>query len=266
MSNKSLFKSLKNPDEVRMEAAPDGEDAFNLTHLSPLKELARGRQVHRDFLSHWFRWGFVANTVFKDYKQDTCNILDVGCAPDWNQLITLHSNGCHPGYYMGIDARDCSSTIPKTSFPVSFEQVNIVERLPPFISTDDEWDLITFLEVIEHMPKDCGIKVLDNLVGVMGEHTVLIMSTPCYNGTMASNHLYEWGYEELKEELEKRFTIVEHYGTFASLRDYTSDMTEEEVKLLSKLKKYFNSALISCMMAPLYPSKSRNCMWVLVKK
>jgi len=263
--SKSLFKSIKNPDEVRIETANEGENTFNLTHLSPLKELARGRQCHRDFLSHWFRWGFIASKVFRDYKADTCSILDVGCAPDWNQLIVLHSNGCHPGYYMGIDARDCSNTIPKVSFPVAFEQVNIVDSLP-MGPENDCWDLLTFLEVIEHMPKDCGIKVLDNLLGVMDENSTLIMSTPCYNGTMSDNHVYEWQFTELKEELEKRFTIEDCFGTFISLKDYTPDMTPEELKVLNRLREYYNSAMVSCIMAPLYPDKARNCLWVLKKK
>jgi hypothetical protein len=83
---------------------------------------------------------------------------------------------------------------------------------------------------------------------------------------MAENHIYEWEYEELKAELETRFVIEEHFGTFASVKDYKDLMTPEEVNLLNRLKEYYNSAMISCLMAPLYPSKSRNVLWKLRKR
>ena len=265
MSSKSLFKSIQNREGTRIESSE--EDVFNLTHLSPMKEWARNRCLHRDMNSHNLRWQYVSNYVFKNFKRDTCTILDVGCAPDWNLLVTIHSNGAHPGYYMGIDARDCSRTIPKVSFPTVFEQVNIVDRLP-MGPENDCWNLITFLEVLEHMPKDCGIKVLNNLFNIMDQNSTLIMSTPCYDekAGMAESHIREWTYSELKEELEVRFTIEDHFGTFISQSSYVSTMSEEELKMFHRLKQYFNSAWISNFYAPLYPDKSRNCLWVLKKK
>jgi 2-polyprenyl-3-methyl-5-hydroxy-6-metoxy-1,4-benzoquinol methylase len=263
--SKHLFKSHQNPEGNRIE---DGEE-FNLTHLSSLKEWSRNRCCHRDMNAHNLRWQYVANFIFKNYKRDTCAILDVGCAPDWNLLVTCHSNGIHPSYYLGIDARDCSKTLPKVSFPTNFEQVNVVDGLPRFpMGSDENWDVVVCLEVLEHMPKESGLKLLANLCGVMGDDSVLIFSTPCYDPDvgMAESHIYEWKYEELKAELEQNFIIEDHFGTFASQKDYKHLLNDSELKFFLRLKEYYNSAWVANIMAPLYPDKSRNCLWILQKK
>lgn len=168
--------------------------------------------------------------------------------------------------YVGIDARDCSKTMPKVNFPSRFIQTNVVDVLPRNGVVEGGWDLIVCYEVLEHMTKEAGQAFLQNIYDIMDDESTLLLSTPCYNGTMAENHIFEWSYEELKTELENDFIIDEHFGTFASIKDYASLMTPEEIKLINRLKKYYNSALVSCIMAPLYPEKSRNVLWRLRKK
>jgi hypothetical protein len=223
--------------------------------------------------------------MHKNPNREKAAVLDIACGPEWPQLTVMHSNGCAPGYYMGVDLRDCRGTMPimkKTL--VGFDQVDVTKGLPnaivarvPDQSVNSEtgevvmheqaiaWDMIVCFEVLEHMPKESGIKLLDNIQSVMTSDTLLLFSTPVFDPGvgMADNHIYEWGYEELKEELSRRFDIVNHYGTFASLKDYVPTMTPEEIKVLEKLKEYYNTAVVSCMMAPLYPQHSRNVLWQL---
>ncbi len=274
------MKSHKNPEGVRMTEA---SETYNLTHLSPFKEFARGRLIHRDFNAHVFRWSHAAMMLFKFPNREQAAVLDIACGPDWPLLTTLHSNGSAPAYFMGVDARDCSGTAPKlTKTEVEFEQHDITKTLPnppgavlPVNAetnaekvTKNQWDMIVCFEVLEHMPKESGLLLLDNIQRIMGPNTLMLFSTPVFDEKvgMADNHIYEWGYQELKDELEKRFTLENHYGTFASLRDYTPLMTPEELKLLAKLKEYYNSAMVACMMAPLYPHKARNVLWQLKRK
>lgn len=270
--SKSLFKSQTNPEGVRVDAE---EEKFNLTHLSPGKELARYRFVHRDFIAHAFRWSHTAEVVLKRGLVGKGSVMDVGCGPEWSQLTALHSSACSPSYFLGLDARDCSSTKPNLKYPVEFKQHDVTNPMPVGhlveggAPTDwKPWDIIVCYEVIEHMPKPMGIKLLDNIKSAMSENTLLLFSTPCFDERvgMAENHIYEWKYNELREELESRFTLENHFGTFASLRDYTPVMSEAELKMLARLKEYYNSALISCLMAPLYPEKARNCLWHLKLK
>ena len=259
---KPIVKSIKNDAGERITEG----DEFNLTHLSPAKEVARLRFVHRDFVSTCFRYVFAANYIFKHYRKDTCNVLDVGIAPDWNQLMAIHSNGVHPAKYVGVDARDCSRTILKVPFNASFQQMNIVDGLPS--NDPNGWQVVICMEVIEHLSKDNGIKLLANLHSVMDENSILLFSTPCYDeeAGQATNHIHEWKYLQLKEELEKTFEIVDHFGVFASQKDYKPFMSETELAIFNRLKEYYNSAMISCIFAPLYPDKARNCLWILKKK
>jgi len=220
--------------------------------------------------------------LFKNPKREQAAVLDIGCGPDWPLLTTLHSNGSAPAYFMGVDARDVSGTAPalkKTEVQASQHDITkTLPNVPATVSFTDEsgpvsvpkaeWDMIVCFEVLEHMPKDSGLKLLDNIAAQMGPNTLMLFSTPVFDANigMADNHIYEWGYDELKGELESRFALQNHYGTFASLRDYTPLMTPEELKLLVKLKEYYNSAMVACLMAPLYPSKSRNVLWQLARK
>lgn len=288
------LKSHKNTDGTRIV---EDSETYNLTHLSPFKEFARGRLIHRDFNAHVFRWSHAAMVLFKNPQREQAAVLDIGCGPDWPLLTTLHSNGSAPAFFMGVDARDVSATAPKlTKTYVKCEQHDITKSLPvpptsgmfcakegkrdvngtpvdgpegesTYVKLCGGWDMIVCFEVLEHMPKESGLKLLDNIAAQMGPNTTLLFSTPVFDEKvgMADNHIYEWGYEELKVELEKRFTLKDHFGTFASLRDYTPLMSEAELKLLARLKDYYNSAMVSCLMAPLYPSKARNVLWQLTR-
>jgi hypothetical protein len=260
-------KSVTNPDGVRFT---DESETYNLTHLSPGKELMKYRFQHRDFIAHAWRWCHTAQQVLSRKLVGTGYVMDVGCGPEWSQLVALHSNACSPAYFLGMDIRDCSKTMPNAKSKVEFGQIDVTGKLPT--GTLDEtgvkktWDIITCYEVLEHMPKGQGLKLLDNLVSACSNDTLLLFSTPCYNGTMSDNHIYEWTYEELKQELDQRFTIEDHFGTFASLKDYIPLMKPEELAIISRLKQYYNSAIISCMFAPLYPQAARNVLWQLKKK
>lgn len=265
------IKSHRNPEGTRI--VEEGEH-YNLTHLSPFKEFARGRLIHRDFNAHVFRWCHAAMVLHKFKNRETAAVMDVGCGPDWPLLTTLHSNGCAPGYFLGVDARDVSKTAPKmTSTNVQAVVADITKGLPSGFNADPTqnplpWDMIVSFEVLEHMSKESGLKMLDQIKAACSDNTLVLFSTPVFDERvgMAENHIYEWGYKELKDELESRFTLENHYGTFASLRDYVPLMTAEELKVLAKLKEYHNSAIVSCLMAPLYPEKSRNVLWHLRKK
>ena len=43
-------------------------------------------------------------------------------------------------------------------------------------------------------------------------------------------------------------------------------MTDNEREMFDRLNEYYDSNLVSNIMAPLFPKYSRNCLWVLKKK
>lgn len=244
----------------RLQKDPEGKRVLNKTQLYIDKATERGI-IHRDYLSHCLRWSHICKWIAKLRKRDDFSILDVGCG-DFPFLRTLYTNKMKPHYYLGLDARDMDGQQGvAANFENEFKVHDIVDDIPE--SKYGKWDVIVFLEVIEHMSKENGVKVLENIRNVMNEDTYFFLSTPCFNGKAAANHIYEWKYEELKETLEEMFVIENHYGTFASQRDIEPAMTEDEMKVYSKLKEYYDSNFISIVLAPIHPNRSRNCIWRL---
>lgn len=246
----------------RLEKDENGKQIINKTDLQINKAAERG-QIHRDYLSHCARWSHVIKHASKMRKDENFSVLDVGCGQEFPLLRTLYVNKIKPKYYLGSDIRSLSidelHKIMTPNFEHEFKQCNFIEEIPT--CKYGKWHLISFLEVIEHVSKENGIKILQNIKNVMDSDTILFISTPCFNGKAAGNHVYEWEYAELKEQLEKDFIIEANYGTFASQRDIEQNLTECEKEVYEKLKEYYDSNFISIIMAPLYPSFSRNAIW-----
>jgi len=70
-------------------------------------------------------------------------------------------------------------------------------------------------------------------------------------------------FSDLKEKIEKYFVIENIYGTFASQSEIIPVLANDELKVFNKLKTYYDSNLLSIMLAPLHPIESRNCLWRL---
>jgi hypothetical protein len=105
------------------------------------------------------------------------------------------------------------------------------------------------------------------------------LSTPNYDEQVgaAGNHTYdsgdgrgvavqEYSHEELQTLIEKYFVIEKKFGTFASQRDYKPFMNDWQTEMFNSLNEYYDSNLVANLMAPMFPEKSRNTLWVLRKK
>jgi hypothetical protein len=116
---------------------------------------------------------------------------------------------------------------------------------------------------------------MENIKSHCGKETVILLSTPCYDESVgaAGNHTYDSGdgqgiqpqeltYDEMKSLIEDNgFELIEHFGTFASQRDYKEHLTEAQEEVYEQLKKYYDSNLVSNIMAPMVPQYSRNVIW-----
>lgn len=67
--------------------------------------------------------------------------------------------------------------------------------------------------------------------------------------------------------MSEYFVIEKKYGTFASIKDYKQDLTGWKKEAFEELREYYDSNLLSNMMAPMIPAEhARNCLWVLKVK
>jgi len=242
---------------------------YNKTQLNPQDTFER-HIYHRDQFAHYLRW----THILKIAKIGQ-TILDFGCGSG-EMLEVFYRNRFRPKKYLGLDIR--TNTINKNN--EKFKNVDFAEfkeaDLCGDINLNEKFDIITSFEVFEHIGKWNGQKYLNNIKKHMNENSRLYMSTPCFNGKAAKNHMItddegnehvgEYGFEELKELLSKNFEIIKVYGTFASMSDYKPLLNDWQQKMFDELCDYYDVNLVSNIMAPFFPEHSRNAHWVLKLK
>lgn len=235
-------------------------DMINKTQLYIEKAEERGI-IHRDYGAHFFRWSFALNFVERDMK-----ILDLGSG-DGMLAQVLYVNKYKPSEYIAIDIKDKTLDIVKsrkTNFPIRAICQDVRKQKLPF--NDKYFDRIFCFEMIEHFEKDYLPFVLSEVNRVLKDDGIFLLSTPNYDGIhKAANHIHEYTEEELEIILKQFFNIKNKFGTFASKSDIYPKLTIEERSIYDKLHKYYDSNAMSTIFAPLYPSQSRNILWVMNK-
>ncbi len=256
---------------------------YNTTDLNPEKYIER-HVFHRDIFAHYLRW----THVLKEAKINE-NIVDFGCGK--GQLLEVfYRNKYKPLKYIGLDIKKIEIDRLKEKFnaPETLgdnEHYNlywakfIVEDLiKPTIELDLlQADKVCSFEVIEHVGKQNASVFLENFKKCGNNNATYYLSTPNYDPKVgaAGNHTYDSGDErgvdvqefyhgELEDLiLSAGFEIVNKFGTFASIKDYKNLLNDWQTKMFDSLREYYDTNLLSNLMAPMFPEQSRNCLWVL---
>ena len=240
---------------------------YNTTQLTPQQEFER-HIYHRDQFAHYLRWSH----VLKNAKIGQ-TILDFGCGTG-EMLEVFYRNKYRPKQYLGLEIRQKVVEENNKKFEkLDFAEFRQADLCQPDLDLGQTFDIITCFEVMEHIGHKNADVFLDNLAYHCDKNTVVYLSTPNYDPTVgaAENHMLgperevgEWDHFELQAKLEEFFTIEHKYGTFASIKDYKDDLTGWKKEAFDELKKYYDSNLLSNMMAPMIPAEhARNCLWVL---
>lgn len=240
---------------------------YNCTQLTPQQEF--GRHIyHRDQFAHYLRWSH----VLKNAKIGQ-TILDFGCGSG-EMLELFYRNKYRPKQYLGLDIRE--KQVEENNFKfgkLDFAEFRQQDLCQPELDLGQTFDIITCFEVMEHIGHKNADVFLDNIAYHCNENTVVYLSTPNYDPQVgaAENHILgpereigEWDHFELQDKLSEFFDIQEKYGTFASIKDYKDDLTGWKKEAFEELRKYYDTNLLSNMMAPMIPAEhARNCLWVL---
>ena len=144
---------------------------------------------------------------------------------------------------------------------------------PVFDLEDESIDFFWSTEVIEHMGREFVPAWLDDVARVMRKGALGYVSTPHHDGSndkLPEDHVYEWGFQELKEELERNFVIESVVGTFIqipklrkALREDPNGWTPEQYKMM---EQRYGRQFLRMTSAVFYPEVANNCAWVLRKK
>lgn len=237
---------------------------YNTTQLDPLITFEK-HVFHRDQFAHYLRWTHVLKIAKIGMK-----ILDFGCGTG-NLAEVFYRNKYSPFLYYGIDIRKKTIENNKLKFSnLSWCKFESFDLCTDDVYLNERFDIVTCFEVVEHIGKNNIKSFLKNVKNNMSEGTTLLISTPCFDNKVgaADNHIVngdigEFEYDEFKNILLDNFVIINHWGTFASQKDYKNNLDKYPGLSLiyDKLKEYYDSNLVANLMAPLFPEYARNVIW-----
>lgn len=215
--------------------------------------------LHRDYIAHAFRWGFISTRLV---KQQVTRVLDIGCGTDCPLSKLLSSRIIFvPKSYLGVDLNNFKP-------PFNFKWAS----WRPGFNFSEQWreleparyDLITCLEVVEHMRMESVRELLQGAVALLAPGGRLVVSTPVANGRPAKNHINECTIPQLLAEFTAADWIVDkRFGTFANINDIKKVASPEHRAVMDQLRCYYGDEVISCFLAPLYADSSRNNIWIM---
>lgn len=247
---------------------------YNTTDLNPVTSFER-HVFHRDQFAHYMRW----THILKEAKIGE-TICDFGCG-NGNLLEVIYRNKFKQARYVGLDIREKTIEQANAKFAkVDWAEFYAADLIKNYFDYESiEADKVCSFEVLEHVGKQNADAFMINFKACGNQDALYYISTPNHDAHVgaAGNHTYDSGdgrgvavqeftHEELTELFEKHFDIVRKFGTFASIRDYKPLMNEWQTKMFEHLKEYYDSNLLSNIMAPFFPEHSRNTLWILKRK
>jgi 2-polyprenyl-3-methyl-5-hydroxy-6-metoxy-1,4-benzoquinol methylase len=248
--------------------------AFNKTHLSIDQAEERGF-IHRDYIAHCLRWTYAAKILNRGGMYKTARILDIGCGKEIPLAKLLYTSKMSPtdGVYVAADLNKFGTppalkvAVESGKFPLFIKQMFDCssDTAVKAIKEPKDFNLITCFEVIEHMPPANMMNTLRNIRSLVSDDGTVLISTPNYdvNVGAAQNHPNEMNVELVKHALIRSGLRVENmYGTFASIRDYEQFLSPAEQEIFKKLRAYYDTNYLATIFAPLFPTHSRNVLYV----
>ena len=247
---------------------------YNTTDLDPVSTFER-HVFHRDQFAHYLRWSHIV----KEAKIGE-TVVDFGCGKG-NMLEVFYRNKFKCKRFVGIDIRKQTIEAAKEKFAaVEWAEFYADDLIVPVLDyTQYQADKVCSFEVAEHVGKQNIDAFLTNMRNCGNENATYYISTPNHDEQVgaAGNHTYDSGdgrgvaihefkHFELQEHIEKYFTIEKKFGTFASITHYKHLLNDWQVQMFEGLKEYYDSNMLSVIMAPFFPEQSRNTLWVLKRK
>lgn len=223
--------------------------------------------IHRDYIAHCLRWSHVIKVLGEGQRYKSAHILDIGCGKEMPLAKTLYSSRLIPASYTGVDI---GTIKPPSSTMCAKFPVRVIEKTDAVtLQLEGAFNTIVCLEVLEHVEPLHAIRLLEWIYSALTDDGVAFLSTPCYNPDVgaAGNHVSEIKWEVLGRILgELGFHLKGVWGTFASIRDY-KDLIQDAglMSIFDRLRSYYDVNYIATIFAPMFPHRSRNCLWEVVR-
>ncbi len=245
-----------------------------------------------------FRDGFFSNLDVMNYIQHHAvalmakkgmNVVDVCCGRSL-VLPLLRYYAKDINSYTGVDI--CEANIREAKRGASAKVLK-EEDLKDYYPFKTDWilsnvaemskhiekgfaDLVIYTSALEHMHKDVGTQSLIECYKIMNKDSIMFLSCPNTPGngyeTQYAAHVYEWGYDELKEKLDELgFEIINEVGLVMKVKKmkefFSSDKVSSDMKdFYNKMSLYVPSAWLSSIVSIPYPKESDEILFVVRKK
>lgn len=247
----------------------------------------------RNFYSQ-FRDGFFSNLDVMNYIQHFRaaqlagkgeNVLDVCCGRSL-MLPLLRYYAKDINSYTGVDI--CKNNIKEAMrgaskkitleelksyypFKVSWKQCNVAEMTK--VIPENSMDFVIYTSALEHMHPEDGLKSLIECFKIMKKGSTMFLSCPNTPGngynTQYRAHVYEWGYDELKNTLHDiGFTIEQEIGLVMGAKEmdeFYKTQPAEIQQFYNTMKSYVPNTWLTAMMSIPYPKASREILFVVRK-
>ena len=253
-----------------------------------------------DELAHMSRFDKIASLAIEESKLlgRPLDTLEIGCGECWSlrvlykAYVIKKSDVIRSYYGYDIDPA-CELENPfwsngggelkeSTWFKNFNGEIRIQDLTTnPILDLPDESiDFFWSTEVIEHMNREFIQAWLDDANRVLRPGGLIYVSTPNHDGSndkLPEDHVYEWGFEELKKELT-RYTrgwfLQSVVGTFAQMPKLKAAMHKDnedgEWRLMEDqfelLQERYGKQFLRVVAATYFPEVSNNCAWILRKK
>ena len=264
--------------------------------MNPQDVLCTTYQMRNFYMQ--FRDGFFSNLDVMNYIQHHAvalmakkgmNVVDVCCGRSL-VLPLLRYYAKDINSYTGVDI--CETNIREAKRGASAKVLK-EEDLKEYYPFKVDWilsnvaemsnhiekgfaDLVIYTSALEHMHKDVGTQSLIECNKIMNKDSVMFLSCPNTPGngyeTQYAAHVYEWGYDELKEKLnELGFEIINEVGLVMKVKKmkefFSSDKVSKDMKdFYNRMSLYMPSAWLSSIVSIPYPKESDEILFVVKKK
>lgn len=241
-----------------------------------------------------FKDGFFSNLDVMNYIQHftvahmakkEMNVVDVCCGRSL-MLPLLRYYAKDINSYVGVDI--CKTNIKeamkgaskkltpqelKTYYPFNVKWIlsNVAEmskKIPAKYA-----NLVIYTSALEHMHKDMGAQSLKECYKIMKNNSIMFLSCPNTPGngynTQYRAHVYEWGYDELKQELNTiGFKIVQEVGLVMGAKEMNNFYAKQPRPIqeyFNKLKAYMPTTWLTAVASIPFPKASKEILFICRK-
>ena len=252
-----------------------------------------------DELAHISRYCKIAEHIMDEAARlkRPVDLLEIGCGQIWTLRYLYKAIVCKKEdqvrSYTGIDIDPSvkndfwsEQLVEDSSWFKIFNGRLVIQDLtvkpapPASPARDGLYDFFYTTEVIEHMQAKFIEPWLKRVAALLRPGGLAYVSTPNHDGSrdkLPKDHVYEWGFEELKALLTKYFELVRVDGVFTQLPAFGKAFKDKkqvqyswgayaQPDVVNLIRARFDPHWQRVILAMFYPEVANNCAWTLRKR